>query len=55
MNLNKYQKVINQITKTDMQASWNHRKTTFRKLRVKVKNAVRDLDFEELVIYKNLG
>lgn len=53
--MNKYQKVINKITKLDIKLYWQHRKTTFRKLRIKVKKDVRNLDFDELVIYKNLG
>ncbi|WP_156946207.1 hypothetical protein [Clostridium akagii] len=48
--MNNRQKAINQISKDDMRYSI----FGFRKTRILSRKNVRDLDFEELIIYKNL-
>lgn len=53
--LNNRQKVLNKIVKQDLKVSWAAKPLGFRRTRVADKKATKDLDFGELVTYKNLG
>lgn len=52
--MNKYQKVINQITKDDVRSYIHANRNGFRKTRILIRAWIKDLDLDELINYKNL-
>lgn len=53
--MNNRQKVIAQIVKNDLLLPWNLNVVKFRELRITNRKYIRDLDYGELITFKNLG